>query len=69
MPRGRRAKSITPQRVLDELEEIAFSDLEAEEAPPYKVADKLRALEMIYKYLGMGDGAGSEESVVIVDGE
>ena len=30
-------------------------------------SDKLRALELIYKYLGLGDGAAAEEPVVIVD--
>ena len=39
----------------------------AEPAPPVKVGDKLRALELIYKYLGLGDGAAAEEPVVIVD--
>ena len=33
----------------------------------YKRQDKLRALELIYKYLGLGDGAAAEEPVVIVD--
>ena len=33
-----------------------------------KVADKLRALEMLYKHLGLGDGAKTE-GVVIVDSE
>ena len=47
--------------------EIAFADLGAEPAPPVKVGDKLRALELIYKYLGLGDGAAAEEPVVIVD--
>lgn len=42
-------------------------DLGAEPAPPVKVGDKLRALELIYKYLGLGDGAAAEEPVVIVD--
>ena len=32
-----------------------------------KASDKLRALELIYKHLGMGDGAGAEEGVVIVE--
>ena len=50
-----------------ELAEIAFADLGAEPAPPVKVGDKLRALELIYKYLGLGDGAAAEEPVVIVD--
>lgn len=35
---------------------------------PVKVADKLRALEMLYKHLGLGDGAKTE-GVVIVDSE
>ena len=50
-----------------ELAEIAFADLGAEPAPPVKVGDKLRALELIYKYLGLGDGAAAEEPVMIVD--
>ena len=56
-------EKITAERVLAELAEIAF----AEPAPPVKVGDKLRALELIYKYLGLGDGAAAEEPVVIVD--
>ena len=44
-----------------------LADLGAEPAPPVKVGDKLRALELIYKYLGLGDGAAAEEPVVIVD--
>lgn len=47
--------------------QIAFADLGAEPAPPVKVGDKLRALELIYKYLGLGDGAAAEEPVVIRD--
>lgn len=35
---------------------------------PVKVADKLRALEMLYKHLGLGEGAKTE-GVVIVDSE
>ena len=35
--------------------------------PARKSGDKLRALELIYKYLGLGDGAAVEEPVVIVD--
>lgn len=33
-----------------------------------ELADKLRALEMLYKHLGLGDGAKTE-GVVIVDSE
>lgn len=62
------AEEITPDRVLDELALIAFADLSGGELP-VKAADKLRALEMIYRYLGMGEGAGGDEGVVIVDGE
>lgn len=61
-------EAITPDRVLDELADIAFADLRGGDLP-VKAVDKLRALEMIYRYLGMGDGAGSDEGVVIVDGE
>ena len=60
-------QQITPERVLDELAGIAFADLSAEPPPPIKVADKLRALELISKYLGLGEGSGAEEGVVIVD--
>ena len=49
-------EKITAERVLAELAEIAFADLGAEPAPPVKVGDKLRALELIYKYLGHGAG-------------
>ena len=57
----------TAERGAGGLAEIAFADLGAEPAPPVKVGDKLRALELIYKYLGLGDGAAAEEPVVIVD--
>ena len=62
------AAEIPPDRALDELALIAFADLRGGELP-VKAADKLRALEMIYRYLGMGEGAGGDEGVVIVDGE
>lgn len=64
---GDALEKITAERVLEELAEIAFADLGAEPAPPVKVGDKLRALELIYKYLGLGEGAAAEEPVVIVD--
>ena len=44
---------LTPEHVLAELAEIAFADPAAEAAPPVKTADKLRALEMLYKHLGL----------------
>lgn len=59
---------ITPDRVLTELALIAFADLRGGDLP-VKAADKLRALEMIYRYLGMGESAGSDEGVVILDGD
>ena len=59
---------ITPEQVLGELALIAFADLRSGDLP-VKAADKLRALEMIYCYLGMGEGAGSDEGVIILDGD
>lgn len=59
---------ITPAQVLGELALIAFADLRSGDLP-VKAADKLRALEMIYRYLGMGEGAGSDEGVIILDGD
>ena len=61
-----RRKGINEQRVLVELADIAFADLREGELP-VKAGDKLRALELIYKYLGMGEGEGGDEGVVIVD--
>ena len=61
-----RRRSITPRRVLNELADIAFADLRQADLP-VKAGDKLRALELIYKHRGMGDGAGAEEGVVIVE--
>ena len=57
---------INEEHVLDELAEIAFATPGEEGGLPVKVADKLRALEMLYKHLGLGDGA-KDEGVVIVD--
>ena len=54
--------------MLDELAEIAFAVPGEEGGLPVKVADKLRALEMLYKHLGLGDGAKTE-GVVFVDSE
>ncbi|MDY2695134.1 hypothetical protein [Gemmiger sp.] len=59
---------LTPEHVLAELAEIAFADPAAEAAPPVKTADKLRALEMLYKHLGLGEKA-CDEGVIIVDEE
>ena len=59
---------IDADHVLDELAEIAFAVPGEEGGLPVKVADKLRALEMLYKHLGLGDGAKTE-GVVIVDSE
>ena len=65
---------IDADHVLDELAEIAFAvpgeegGLHGHGGLPVKVADKLRALEMLYKHLGLGDGAKTE-GVVIVDSE
>lgn len=61
-----RRRAVTPRRVLAELADIAFADLRQSDLP-VKAGDKLRALELIYKYLGMGESAGPDEGVVIVD--
>lgn len=57
---------LTPEHVLGELAAIAFAVPGEDNALPVKVADKLRALEMLYKHLGLGEGQTSE-GVVIVD--
>lgn len=57
---------LTPDRVLGELAAIAFAAPSEDGTLPVKVADKLRALEMLYRHLGMGDGQ-TAEGVVIVD--
>lgn len=58
---------LTPDHVLGELAAIAFADPGTEQSgQPIKVADKLRALEMLYKHLGLGDGQ-TKEGVIIVD--
>lgn len=58
---------VTPEHVLVELADIAFAEPGAERGgQAIKVADKLRALELLYKHLGLGDGQ-TTEGVVIVD--
>lgn len=58
---------LTPEHVLGELAVIAFAEPGAERGgQAIKVADKLRALELLYKHLGLGDGQ-TTEGVVIVD--
>ena len=58
---------LTPDRVLGELAAIAFAEPGGERgAQAIKVADKLRALELLYKHLGLGEGQ-TTEGVVIVD--
>ena len=57
---------ISEEHVLDELAEIAFAVPGEEGGLPVKVADKLRALEMLYKHLGLGESEKAE-GVIIVD--
>jgi len=57
---------ITSERVLAELAQIAFADLGAEPPPPIKAGDKLRALELMVKFLGLSDSAAADP-VVLVD--
>ena len=51
---------IDADHVLDELAEIAFAVPGEEGGLPVKVADKLRALEMLYKHLGPGRRGGKQ---------
>lgn len=55
---------LTPEHVLGELAAIAFAEPGAGNGA-VKVADKLRALEMLYRHL-QGDSEGGE-GVVIID--
>lgn len=55
---------VTEENVIAELAGIAFDD---GCSLVVKTADKLRALEMLYKYLGLGDRGGGVDKVVIVD--
>lgn len=57
-------QTIDAEQVLGELADIAFADPDTQ---PVKIADKLRALELLYKYLGLGEKAGAAEGVVIVE--
>lgn len=59
-------RELEPGRVLEELAEIAFAVPGEEGGLPVKVADKLRALELLYKHLGL-DGQGGVPAVTIVD--
>ena len=59
---------INADHVLGELAEIAFAVPGEHGGLPVKVADKLRALEMLYKHLGLGVVANTV-GVVIVDSE
>ena len=55
---------VTEENVIAELAGIAFDggcNLVV------KTADKLRALEMLYKYLGLGNRGGGADKVVIID--
>mgnify|MGYP007135437673 FL=1 len=56
---------ISEEHVLDELAEIAFAVPGEEGGLPVKVADKLRALEMLYKHLGLGEGAKAEGEIIV----
>ena len=59
-------QGLDAQRVLEELAGIAFAVPGEEGGLPVKVADKLRALELLYKHLGL-DGQGGVPAVTIVD--
>ncbi len=59
-------QGLDAQRVLEELAGIAFAVPGEEGGLPVKVADKLRALELLYKHLGLG-AEGLPEPVTVVD--
>ena len=59
---------VTEENVIAELAGIAFDDGCNDGCGlVVKTADKLRALELLYKYLGLGDRGGGVDKVVIVD--
>lgn len=57
-------RQVNEENVIAELAGIAFDD-GCETV--VKTADRLRALEMLYKYLGLGDKGGTSDGVVIID--
>lgn len=57
-------RQVNEENVIAELAGIAFDD-GCEMV--VKTADRLRALEMLYKYLGLGDKGGTSDGVVIID--
>lgn len=60
------SQNLTPERILDELADIAFADLRDPAGVPVKPTDKLRALEMLYRHLHMGEG-DDDSRVVLID--
>ena len=58
-------RKVEPEQILEELAGIAFAAPGEEGAPPVKMADKLRALEILYKALAPDAGAGA--AVTIID--
>lgn len=61
-------EQVTEENVIAELAGIAFDDGCGDGCNlVVKTADKLRALELLYKYLGLGDKGGGLDKVVIVD--
>lgn len=59
-------RELDAQRVLDELAGIAFAVPGEEGGVPIKTADKLRALELLYKHLCL-DAGSAQEPVTVVD--
>lgn len=64
---GLKIEQVTEENVITELAGIAFDDGCDDGGLVVKTADKLRALEMLYKYLGLGEKGGGLDKVVIVD--
>lgn len=55
-------QQITAERVLEALADIAF-----DAGGDTKTADRLRALEMLYRHLHLGDNAGPDPAVIVED--
>ena len=53
-------QQITAERVLEALADIAF-----DAGGDTKTADRLRALEMLYRHLHLGDDAGPDPAVIV----
>lgn len=63
-------ENVTEERVIGAIAEVAFAEDSCDVGcgSVVKPADRLRALEMLYRYLGLGEKGGALDGVTIVDG-